>query len=96
MKVVKKRLDRLKLLDGNICFYCGKQDSNLTVDHFYPLSRGGSDIDRNCVLACFKCNHEKGNKKPDIKMIEKFEYHMSKRLEKLHFRRYGTITERKE
>lgn len=32
-----------------------------TVDHKIPLSRGGTDNQRNSVLACKQCNDEKGD-----------------------------------
>jgi 5-methylcytosine-specific restriction endonuclease McrA len=54
------------------CHYCGKDHlveettvlSKLaTVDHVKPVSKGGARYDEdNCVVACFNCNHRKGNK----------------------------------
>ncbi len=43
------------------CVYCGST-SNLEIDHIIPKSRGGSDRIDNLVLACRKCNNEKGNR----------------------------------
>lgn len=34
------------------------------IDHFIPLSRGGSNYASNIVLACRACNREKGDRMP--------------------------------
>lgn len=46
------------------CFYCGCElnDSNITIDHFIPLCRGGANIKENLVACCFGCNNKKGKK----------------------------------
>jgi 5-methylcytosine-specific restriction endonuclease McrA len=60
------------------CHYCGKEGlvedvpmnaskaglSHLaTIDHVVPRSKGGSEFDENnLVVACFPCNHRKGDK----------------------------------
>jgi 5-methylcytosine-specific restriction endonuclease McrA len=59
-----------------ICTYCGRDDlikdqpenivkqvSNLaTVDHVYPVSKGGPRYDvNNCVVSCQKCNQQKAD-----------------------------------
>lgn len=41
--------------------YCGSQ-SNLTIDHVVPLSKGGKWVWENLVTACTKCNGKKGSK----------------------------------
>lgn len=53
--------------DGHVCLYCGEtfEDRFLTRDHVIPQSRGGSDTWSNCVTACAKCNHSKGNRTPE-------------------------------
>lgn len=42
------------------CGYCGVREEDaggeLTVDHFVPVSAGGTDNDDNLVYACFRCN----------------------------------------
>lgn len=50
--------------DGNICQYCGSNLSknNCTIDHVFPLSRGGTHTWRNVVACCESCNMKKGNK----------------------------------
>lgn len=44
------------------CFWC-RCDVNrctATIDHLIPLSNDGPDEPCNLVLACSKCNHERG------------------------------------
>ena len=57
-------LSRKNLLkrDNKICQYCGKTDTNMTIDHVIPKVKGGTDTWENLVVACFKCNSKKGNK----------------------------------
>jgi 5-methylcytosine-specific restriction endonuclease McrA len=54
------------------CVYCGKEhldpwakeeENKATIDHLIPKSKGGKVLDEeNFVIACFKCNQDKGNK----------------------------------
>jgi hypothetical protein len=50
--------------DRNTCLYCGGEfrDFELTRDHLVPRSRGGRDTWDNCVAACKRCNHHKGDR----------------------------------
>lgn len=52
--------------DKFICYYCGTalvRGENATVDHVIPLSRGGSRLDmNNLVASCRSCNSKKKNK----------------------------------
>lgn len=51
-----------------MCQYCGKacEPSELTIDHIFPQSRGGSKTSwTNVTTACWKCNNKKGNKTPE-------------------------------
>jgi HNH endonuclease len=47
------------------CGYCGVSEEDigaeLTVDHFQPRARGGSDKPTNWVYACFTCNNLKSD-----------------------------------
>lgn len=51
------------------CAYCGVSEadvgSELTVDHFRPVSVGGDDEDLNLVYACHRCNLLKADFYPD-------------------------------
>lgn len=43
---------------GQKCSYCGT-DKNLTMDHVFPLSKGGCHTASNVVPACRSCNSSK-------------------------------------
>ena len=49
---------------GSLCFYCGVPLSTYHVDHFIPLSKGGTNYRCNIVLACATCNLRKGSRAP--------------------------------
>lgn len=69
------------------CVYCGDtldthrlfEKGYVEIDHAIPFSRSWDDSQNNKVLACGKCNQEKGNKTPfewfghDIERWRKFE-----------------------
>jgi len=48
--------------DRHTCQYCGRQASDLTLDHIVPRHRGGGHTWENLVAACKSCNHRKGGK----------------------------------
>jgi len=50
--------------DHGCCMYCGKKVSlsSFTFDHVIPKSLGGTQWWDNIVIACLRCNNEKGNK----------------------------------
>lgn len=53
---------------GGRCGYCGVSETfvggELEIDHFHPLSAGGSDEVENLVYACTACNRFKGDYAP--------------------------------
>ena len=51
--------------DNHMCQFCGDTEGPLTIDHIMPRSRGGMTSWENCVAACLRCNHKKGNKMPE-------------------------------
>ena len=58
-----------KLLEhhNRLCAYCGRQfnSKRLTIDHIVPVSRSGSDLLENLVVACKQCNRTKGDRTPE-------------------------------
>jgi 5-methylcytosine-specific restriction endonuclease McrA len=63
---VEIALTRKNLLhrDANTCQYCQRSGENMTLDHVIPRSRGGMDTWENIVVACVRCNVNKGNRTP--------------------------------
>jgi hypothetical protein len=53
--------------DTYTCQYCGKKpkEDECTLDHIIPKSLGGETSWQNCVLACYKCNSQKANRRPE-------------------------------
>jgi len=61
---------RLKALarDGYVCFYCGAENKDMTIDHIIPISKAPElaiDIE-NMVTACKPCNSSKGSRSQGI------------------------------
>lgn len=54
-----KRL-RVFARDGYKCRYCEK-NSDLTIDHIVPLSKGGGENESNLQTLCFSCNTAKSS-----------------------------------
>lgn len=48
--------------DDFTCAYCGTRGGRLECDHIVPVSRGGTNDDKNLTTSCFSCNRAKGNK----------------------------------
>ncbi len=61
VKLTRKEIFRR---DNYTCQYCGRQSSNLTVDHVIPRRLGGKTNWTNVVAACPRCNHLKGGMTP--------------------------------
>lgn len=68
----------------NHCFYCQQeliednfQPLSKTVDHFIPLSKGGSGKVDNLRVCCGKCNVAKGNIHPELEP-EKYQNFLKK------------------
>jgi 5-methylcytosine-specific restriction endonuclease McrA len=62
VKLTRKEIFRR---DNYTCQYCGRQLSNLTIDHVIPRRLGGETQWDNVVAACPRCNHLKGGMTPD-------------------------------
>ncbi|MBW4617169.1 MAG: HNH endonuclease [Desmonostoc vinosum HA7617-LM4] len=48
------------------CFWCGCTLSleTLTIDHYIPLAKGGSNKIKNLRLSCSPCNQRRGDAYP--------------------------------
>jgi hypothetical protein len=53
--------EKVKLLSGNKCSYCGATE-NLALDHIFAKKMGGKDAGDNLIYACRSCNSSKGKK----------------------------------
>ena len=54
-------IEKLRLIQNSACYYCGSLFSDdCQIEHLEPLSQGGADTIHNIMLACSKCNLEKG------------------------------------
>jgi 5-methylcytosine-specific restriction endonuclease McrA len=48
-----------------VCYWCNvKCEDEYHVDHYIPLSKGGSHVKENLVIACKSCNLRKKDKDP--------------------------------
>lgn len=55
----RERRLRIYARDGWRCLWCGRgiwQGAALTLDHFLPRERGGSNAPENLLTACHLCN----------------------------------------
>ena len=72
----RMRLTRREIFtrDHHRCQYCGRDDSELTLDHILPRHRGGRHEWGNVVAACQRCNHRKAARTPreaGMRLIQK-------------------------
>jgi 5-methylcytosine-specific restriction endonuclease McrA len=60
------KLTRRKVFirDQYTCQYCGRQTSEVTLDHVLPRYMGGKHIWGNIVTACKSCNQRKAGRTP--------------------------------
>lgn len=56
---------------NNKCAYCHKliDNSNTHMDHFIPVSNGGTFIFKNIIPSCPECNQSKSKKSPHYFML---------------------------
>lgn len=59
-------LGKMKITHGN-----SKLDNAATFEHIKPISKGGKDNIKNVVLACRKCNTDRGDEKPDMNDVRR-------------------------
>ena len=63
VRATPQMVEDAKKAAGDRCYYCGKK-SELTLDHFEPLAKGGAHCVSNFVFACFSCNSKKRDLDP--------------------------------
>lgn len=55
---------RIALKSNHKCAHCGREvyfGYGATIDHFIPVSKGGTNRDVNLIMLCKECNKEKGD-----------------------------------
>lgn len=57
------------------CAYCDNPHPVMEIDHVHPLSKGGRNDKDNLVLACRRCNRQKG-----AKLLEVFESEIGRKM----------------
>lgn len=61
----RKDVEKQLIIQNGKCWYCGSLlGVKYHVDHYIPISRGGSNNPDNIVISCIYCNLSKGNKLP--------------------------------
>lgn len=63
------------------CAYCDS-DGKLSIDHFFPLSKGGADAIGNLVPACKNCNSQKRDSDP-VKWFSRQPTYSQEKLERI-------------
>lgn len=61
--------EKVRIRANFACEFCGVSEADtgglLTIDHFQPQSKGGSDDLANLIYCCVRCNNYKFNYFPD-------------------------------
>ena len=83
-RILRKTKEAVYIRDKGICQICGNQISfaKMTIDHIYPLSKGGEDNICNFQCCCKQCNLLKQDWTMDElyeKTVEIFWYQTRKR-----------------
>lgn len=69
MSVSKKLRQLIRQRANFACEYCGVTESHsgaeLTIDHFQPVNKGGTEQEDNLVYCCHRCNEYKSDYFPD-------------------------------
>lgn len=64
-KINGEQLKWLLETQSGLCFYCGDTlNAGYHVDHYVPLSKGGTNEIENIRLACYRCSQRKHNTLP--------------------------------
>ena len=71
-KTTTNDIRKLLLQAQDKCYWCkSKLNNNYHIDHYVPLSKGGTNEITNLVISCPKCNLEKNAKDPYLFAITK-------------------------
>jgi 5-methylcytosine-specific restriction endonuclease McrA len=67
-----RRLRRRLWREGAACWWCRcpLTFATATLDHVVPLSQGGDMGVGNIVLACWECNHRRGEESDPMRKLE--------------------------
>jgi|AntAceMinimDraft_10_1070366.scaffolds.fasta_scaffold33212_4 5-methylcytosine-specific restriction endonuclease McrA len=59
--LTKRRIRAVFERDGHKCVYCNRTppDIILSIDHFKPISQGGSNKMENLTTTCIECNRDR-------------------------------------
>ncbi|SKC88460.1 HNH endonuclease [Maledivibacter halophilus] len=66
-KLKKENKKYIYIRDCGMCYFCGKKllFKQMSLDHYFPKSKGGPDDIFNLVCSCRKCNKYKKSFVPD-------------------------------
>lgn len=75
LKELRQTAHFRELFRRGVCHYCGKtfEESELTLDHIVPVSRGGRSTKGNLVVCCRPCNQEKKYLTPAEMLMRKLD-----------------------
>jgi hypothetical protein len=69
MTITADLWQRVRERAQSACEYCGVTETDsagaLTVDHYHPTTRGGTDDFENLLYCCYRCNLYKAGYSPD-------------------------------
>ncbi len=65
-------IEKLRIEQDNLCYYCDKKLDSWHLEHMVPVSRGGLHDDSNLCLSCPSCNLRKQTKTAE-KFIQQLE-----------------------
>ena len=66
LQTIQEVYDKNIIANGGVlkCIYCNREltKKEATLEHKYPVSRGGTNEKENLAIACLHCNDSKGSK----------------------------------
>lgn len=65
VRVTTSQIHQRFMQFGHCCAYCGASDQQLHVEHFLPISKGGTHVLSNILPACPACNYSKLTHDPE-------------------------------